>query len=104
MSTYKDRHRRSILKAISYRVLAAIATTTIVFVFTREPLLSIGIGLAEAVVKIIFYYVHERVWSSIPFGKDEHPLSSLPVKRALKEKDMATIKKKLQELGYLSED
>jgi len=103
MITYKDAHFRSMAKAVSYRVCAAIATTTIVFVFTRKFALSVGVGLVEAFVKIIFYYVHERVWSLIKIGKKEHPLSSLPVEKPLDEKDMDVIKNKLKDLGYINE-
>jgi uncharacterized membrane protein len=104
MPKYKDTHFRSIMKAVSYRVCAAIATTTIVFVFTRKPVLSISVGLVEAIVKIIFYYLHERVWSFVGVGKETHPLSSLPVEKPLTEEDMEEVKKKLVDLGYLSED
>ena len=100
----KEAHIRSILKAVSYRLLAAIVTTTIVFVFTRKIALSLGVGAVEAVAKIICYYMHERFWSFIKFGQSKHPLSSLPVNRPLEEKDMEEIKKKLKELGYISED
>jgi len=100
----REAHLRSIMKAVSYRLLAAIVTTTIVFVFTRKIILSLGVGAVEAVAKIICYYMHERFWSFIKFGQKKHPLSSLPVNRPLKEKDMEEIKKKLKELGYISED
>ena len=104
MSTHSDAHTRSIMKAISYRLLAAIVTTTIVFVFTRKIVLSLGVGVVEAIAKIFCYYVHERLWSFIKFGQKKHPLSSLPVNKPLDEKDMEEIKKKLKELGYISED
>ena len=101
MAAYKDGHFRSIAKAMSYRTCAALATTTIVFVFTRRIALSIGVGLVESVVKTICYYLHERVWSSINVGKVEHPLSSLHVKRPLDQKDMEIIEVKLRDLGYI---
>jgi uncharacterized membrane protein len=104
ITSSKDGHLRSIVKAISYRTCAAVATSTIVFVFTRKVVLSVGIGLVEAVVKVIFYYLHERVWSYINIGKKEHPLSSLPVDRPLEDKDMEVIKSKLKDLGYLQDD
>lgn len=101
MAAYKETHYRSIAKAVSYRMLAAIATSTIVFVFTRRIALSIGVGLVESIVKVMCYYVHERMWSLINIGKLEHPLSSLPVNKPLGEKDMEIIEKKLRDLGYI---
>jgi uncharacterized membrane protein len=100
----REAHIRSIMKAVSYRLLAAVATGSIAFVFTRRIDISIGIASVEAVAKIICYYIHERFWSFIKFGQKSHPLSSLPVNRPLEEKDMEEIKKKLKELGYIDED
>jgi len=102
MRTYKDAHHRSILKALSWRVLATFATMLIVFAFTREIVLSVGVGAVEVVIKLILYYLHERVWGSLGFGRKEHPLSSLPVEKALEEKDVQIIKDKLKDLGYIS--
>ena len=104
MKTYEDARLRSIMKAVSYRLLAAITTTTIVFVFTRRIALSLRIGAVEAVAKIICYYIHERLWSFIGFGQKKHPLSSLPIEKPLDKKDMEIIKNKLKELGYISEE
>ncbi len=104
MIIYKDAHHRSILKALSWRVIATLATMSIVFAFTREVVLSVGVGAVEVVIKLILYYFHERIWGILGIGRKEHPLSSLPVKRALEEEDMEVIKKKLKELGYIDED
>jgi uncharacterized membrane protein len=91
------------MKAVSYRLLAAVATGTIAFVFTRRLDISLGIAAVEAVAKIICYYIHERLWSFIKFGQKKHPLSSLPVSRPLDEKDMQEIRNKLKELGYIED-
>jgi len=104
MRAYKEAHLRSVLKAVSYRLCAAVATTTIVFVFTRKLPLSLAIGSVEAVAKIIFYYLHERAWSYIKIGKSNHPLASLDIKKELDNRDIEIIKGKLTELGYISED
>jgi len=104
MNNYnREAHIRSIMKAVSYRSLAAVATGTIAFVFTRRLDISLGIAAVEAVAKIICYYIHERLWSFIKFGQKKHPLSSLPVNRPLDEKDMQIIKNKLKELGYIED-
>lgn len=104
MVTSKDAHYRSILKALSWRVLATTATILIVFAFTGKLVLSLGVGAVEVVTKLILYYLHERIWGSLGIGRKEHPLSSLPVNKPLEERDMKEVKKKLKELGYISED
>ena len=45
----KEAHLRSILKAVTYRLIAAIATGTIVYVFTRRLDISLGIASVEVI-------------------------------------------------------
>ena len=104
MESYKDAHFRSIIKALSWRALATLATMLIVFAFTRKVALSLGVGAVEIVAKLILYYFHERLWITIPFGKKKHPLSSLSINGSLKEEDIKLIKDQLKTLGYIKED
>ena len=100
----KEAHLRSMLKAVSYRLLASIATALIAFAFTRRFGLSLGIASVEAITKVIFYYLHERMWSFIKIGRKDHPLSPLPVNRPLEQKDMEEVRRKLKDLGYINDD
>ncbi len=102
MSAYKETHYRSIIKALSWRIFATVATILIVFAFTHKLILSLGVGAVEMIVKLILYYFHERIWSLIPLGKKKHPLSSLPIDRKLKEEDLELVRQKLKELGYIN--
>lgn len=96
-----ERHARTVIKAISWRLIATFTTMTIVFLFTKQLILSLGVGVAEVLAKITFYYLHERLWNKISWGKDKHPLSSLQVKKKVDPEDMEKIKSYLRELGYL---
>ena len=64
---------RSIVKAFSYRILGSASTGLIFYAFTGKGSLSIGAGLADMVVKIAVYFVHERIWARIPFGRTKPP-------------------------------
>ncbi len=64
-----DSHKRSIVKAMTWRLLAALITTLVVYFFTEEAALSLGIGLADSLIKIFTYYGHERFWENIDFGR-----------------------------------
>ena len=68
-----ESHYRSLIKAVSYRVLGSAATALIAFVFTHKPLLSLGVGAADMVTKIGLYYLHERIWEKIHFGRAKAP-------------------------------
>lgn len=65
----KEYHKRSLIKAISYRLIGTIVTTLIVFIFTRKLSISLGVGSVDIIVKIIIYYLHERVWDKTYWGK-----------------------------------
>lgn len=64
-----EHHKRSVIKAASWRVIATSTTMILVFIFTGEVLISIGVGFVEVISKIVFYYVHERIWDKISWGK-----------------------------------
>lgn len=68
----KEYHRRSIVKAISYRFTGTFITVLVVFVFTGKLSLSIGIASVETTIKIAIYYFHERLWNKMHWGKGEH--------------------------------
>ncbi|MBN3039775.1 MAG: adenylyl-sulfate kinase [Candidatus Omnitrophica bacterium] len=68
---HKESKTRSAVKTISWRVLATLTTTTLVFIFTKKIYTAVTIGSLEAVAKIILYFLHERLWNKITFGKKE---------------------------------
>lgn len=65
-----DTHTRSIAKAISYRLFGSISTALIVFVWSGDLKVSVGVGAFDMVAKIGLYFLHERVWDRIPFGRE----------------------------------
>lgn len=64
---------RSILKAISWRTWATVTTALLVFAFTGRFTLAVTIGLLEVLAKMGLYFLHERMWHRIGFGKKEIP-------------------------------
>lgn len=64
-----DSRRRSLAKSFSWRITATIVTTVISWIITGEATLALSIGGIEFFSKIFLYYAHERLWYSIPFGK-----------------------------------
>ncbi|PLY00751.1 MAG: adenylyl-sulfate kinase [Desulfuromonas sp.] len=96
-----ETHRRSILKAISWRTWATITTAIIVFIFTGEFALALTVGLLEVVAKMGLYFMHERLWQRIRYGKREIPsfvlwFTGLPAsgKKELAEKVFNQLKEK----------
>jgi adenylylsulfate kinase len=64
-----ESHYRSIVKAVSYRILGSSTTALIFYVLTGKGSLSIGAGALDMVLKIGVYFIHERIWNHINFGR-----------------------------------
>ncbi|MGZ4963947.1 MAG: DUF2061 domain-containing protein [Limisphaerales bacterium] len=64
-----ERHWRSVAKAISWRAIGTIDTMVISFIITGKVKLAVSIGCVELFTKIGLFYVHERAWHRIPYGR-----------------------------------
>jgi len=64
-----ESHYRSIVKAVSYRILGSSTTALIFYVLTGKGSLSVGAGVLDMVLKIGVYFIHERIWNHINFGR-----------------------------------
>ncbi len=58
--------RIHIYKTITWRVLASLTTFILSYLFFKDDDNAIqkatGLALTEAALKMIFYYLHERIW------------------------------------------
>lgn len=66
---FKESSTRSVVKALSWRFVATLTTIILVFVFTGRFDLAITVGLFEALVKMVLYFAHERIWNKLGFGR-----------------------------------
>lgn len=64
---------RSLVKAISWRAVGSIDTFTLSFFITGSTKAASLIALAEVVTKIGLYYVHERLWRKVAWGRLDAP-------------------------------
>ena len=64
-----DTHSRSFLKALSWRATGTIDTMIISLVITGSLKAAAAIGGTEIVTKSVLYYLHERAWLKIPYGR-----------------------------------
>jgi uncharacterized membrane protein len=68
-----DSHVRSIAKAVSWRFVGSFDTFLLSLIFTGKLQYAVTIATAEAVTKIVLYYLHERAWRLAPWGRLERP-------------------------------
>jgi uncharacterized membrane protein len=65
----QDKHYRSIVKAISWRATGTLDTILISWLITGHLKWAFSIGFVELFTKVGLYYVHERVWDRLSFGR-----------------------------------
>jgi adenylylsulfate kinase len=68
---YRETNSRSLIKTLSWRLLATITTAALVYPFTKDVDIALKIGGIEILLKLLIYYLHERLWNKITFGKKE---------------------------------
>jgi len=65
----KDSRFRSIFKALTWRCIATATTMSLVYIGTGDIELMAHIGIADVIIKLLFYFVHERAWGRIGWGR-----------------------------------
>jgi uncharacterized membrane protein len=60
---------RSALKAVSWRVLGSTVTMVGAYALSRRFSVSIGVAGIEFVAKTGMFWLHERIWNRVQFGR-----------------------------------
>lgn len=68
MTITNESHRRSLLKGVTWRFVASGTTLLLVFLFTGDIVLTLQVSAIEVTLKIMFYYLHERMWGKVHWG------------------------------------
>jgi adenylylsulfate kinase len=63
-----ESHSRSILKGLTWRIIASGTTMAVVFLVTGDLALVASVGAVDVVAKLFFYYLHERTWGRVRWG------------------------------------
>ncbi len=64
-----EKHGRSGVKALSYRMLSITVDSMVAYFFTQNIALSATIVLFVNGYSTLLYYFHERVWAHIHWGR-----------------------------------
>ncbi len=64
----KESHLRSIIKGLTWRIIATSTIFAITYFTTGEIDTAIQIASIEFIIKLVIYYLHERAWQAIPRG------------------------------------
>lgn len=63
-----ESHLRSIIKGLTWRIIASTTILIITYLTTGEMDTAIKVATVEFFVKLLLYYLHERAWLLIPRG------------------------------------
>ncbi len=63
--------RRSLVKTMTFRVLIIAANSAIVYTFTGQYDVTIGVVAISSISSTLIYLVHERFWDRIGWGRGE---------------------------------
>lgn len=68
----KTSRQRSLVKAITWESISTFITIGVAYLFTSCITSSISLSITCLVVKVIFYYYHERLWIKSTWGKNDN--------------------------------
>lgn len=73
ISTVRDRPMKSVIKAITWRVIASGTTWVLAWSFFHNDPQAIekasGIAAVESILKMVLYFWHERLWNTVRWGR-----------------------------------
>lgn len=65
----QDSPYRSLLKGLTWRAIATVSTMVVVYLMTGNLGLMATVGLSDVTFKMVFYYMHERLWGRVRWGR-----------------------------------
>lgn len=68
-----ESHFRSIVKAMTWRAGGTVVTFGVAWFLIGELDQAVKIGLLDTLIKVGAFYVHERIWNRLSFGKLKKP-------------------------------
>ena len=66
-----DKTWRSLAKAVSWRATGSVDTFILAYLFTGQAKMAMAISGTEVITKIALYFVHERIWQRLSFGRKD---------------------------------
>ena len=60
--------KRSLVKAITYRIVIVILDFTVIYVLTGQVNIALGFMVISNIYTTAAYFIHERIWNKIKWG------------------------------------
>ena len=65
---YADSAVRSLMKTLTWRILATVTTVVVIYALTDDGDLAMTVGYLDVTLKMGLYYFHERIWNRVRVG------------------------------------
>ena len=66
---FREKVGRSVVKALSYRLIVVLTDFTVVYLFTHNTDVATGFVIVSNVYTTVLYLLHERFWDRVEWGK-----------------------------------
>jgi adenylylsulfate kinase len=70
--------KRSLTKAITFRALILCSDTIVIFLITHRWETTAGLVIATNLASTTLYFIHERIWNRIQWGRAYKGAPDLP--------------------------
>ena len=60
---------RSAIKAVTWRIIGTLDTFILSYLITHKPVTAASIAGFEVLTKTVLYYIHERGWNRVQWGR-----------------------------------
>lgn len=71
MVNFNEHTKRSLVKAVTFRIIILISDGIIIFSITHRYDVALAVIFFSNFASTILYFIHERVWNKIHWGKEE---------------------------------
>lgn len=71
MIHFYEHIKRSLAKSITFRVAVIIADFIVVSAITHRYDIAVAVIVVTNIASTVLYYVHERIWNRITWGKEK---------------------------------
>lgn len=64
----QESNKRSIMKAISYRIIIILLDFSVIYLLTKKISVAAGFMIISNIYTTVAYFFHERIWNKIKWG------------------------------------
>jgi adenylylsulfate kinase len=72
MTTHATR-KRSLVKAVSYRVIIVSLDFAVIYLLTGKAEVAVGFMVVSNIYTTVGYFLHERLWARVKWGMEAAP-------------------------------